>query len=81
MQTPSFTISRCSTRPVEWAMALGGVLMGRHMETEAAMAIPMSTVFTPPMELMESPIALQTTAKMGTKRAAVAVLEIKLESV
>ena len=60
-------------------MALGGVLIGRHMETEAAMAIPINTVFTPPMESMESPIPLQTTAKMGTNKAAVAVLEMKFD--
>ena len=54
--------------------------MGKHMAVEAAMAIPISTVGVPPMPLRLSPIPLQTTARMGTNRAAVAVLEMKLES-
>ena len=61
-------------------MALGGVLIGRHIAVEAAMAIPISTVGVPPIPARLSPIPLQTTARIGTSKAAVAVLEIKLES-
>ena len=61
-------------------MAFGGVDMGRHMALDAAMAMPMSTVDVPPMLLSAGPIPLHTVARMGTRRAAVAVLEMKLES-
>ena len=62
-------------------MALGGVLMGKHIAAEAAIATPIKMVAPPPIALRLLPIPLQTTAKIGTKRAAVAVFEIKFESV
>ena len=62
-------------------MAFGGVLMGRHMAVEAAIAIPMSTVGVPPIPDKLSPIPLHTTVRIGTSNAAVAVFEIKLESI
>jgi hypothetical protein len=61
-------------------MALGGVLMGRHIAHEAAMAIPIRIAEVPPMIFKESPMPWQTTARIGINRAAVAVFEIKLES-
>ena len=72
------SISFCLTSPVEKAIALGGVEMGRHMALDAARAIPMMTVEVPPMAPSLSPIPVQTTARIGTRRAAVAVLLIKL---
>ena len=75
---PVLSISFCLTRPVEKAIALGGVEMGRHMALDAARAIPMMTVEVPPMAPSLSPIPVQTTARIGTSRAAVAVLLIKL---
>lgn len=60
-------------------MALGGVEIGRHMADEAAIAIPIMMVLVPPIPSSLSPMPLQTTASMGTRSAAVAVLEIKLE--
>lgn len=35
-------------RPVEYAMALGGVLIGRDIANDAAIATPTSNVPTPP---------------------------------
>ena len=55
--------------------------MGRHMAVEAAIAIPMSTVGVPPIPDKLSPIPLHTTVRIGTSNAAVAVFEIKLESI
>ena len=60
-------------------MAFGGVEIGKHMAEEAAMAIPMSIVDVPPMELRVSPMPAHTTLKIGTNKAAVAVLEMKLD--
>ena len=41
---PIFIISFCFTKPVEWAIAFGGVEIGRVIATDAATAIPISTV-------------------------------------
>ena len=62
-------------------MALGGVEMGSVMATDAATAMPMSTVGVPPILLSESPMPLHTTARIGTSSAAVAVLDMKLERI
>ena len=77
---PIFSISFCLTSPVEWAIALGGVLIGRHIAHEAAMALPIRIAEVPPIIFKESPMPWQTTARIGINRAAVAVFEIKLES-
>ena len=61
-------------------MAFGGVEIGRVIATDAATAMPTSTVTVPPMLSSPLPIPLQTTARIGTRRAAVAVLDMKLES-
>ena len=61
-------------------MAFGGVDIGKHIAVDAAMAIPMRTVLVPPISPSLSPIPRQTTARIGTNKAAVAVFEIKLES-
>ena len=53
--------------------------MGRHIADDAAIAIPIKMVAVPPIAFNVSPIPEQTTAKIGTKRAAVAVFEIKLD--
>ena len=76
---PIFIISFCFTRPVEWAIAFGGVEIGRVIATDAATAIPISTVGVPPMLSSELPIPLHTTARIGTRSAAVAVFEMKFE--
>ena len=56
-------------------MAFGGVLIGRHIAEEAAIATPISTIAEPP-PLSVSPMPVQTVARIGTSSAAVAVLEI-----
>lgn len=76
--SPTFTISFCLIKPVENAIAFGGVLIGKHMAALAAMAMPTRTVTVPPIDPRLSPIPLQTTAKIGSKSAAVAVLLMKL---
>ena len=80
MMIPTLNISLCFTKPVECAIALGGVLIGRHIETEAVIAIAMSMVLTPPMVSSLSPIPLHTTANTGTNSAVVAVLLMKFDS-
>jgi len=76
--SPILSMSFCWTRPVEYAMALGGVEMGKHMAVEADNAIPIIIVRVPPMAVRLSPMPAHTTARMGTRSAAVAVFEIKL---
>ena len=60
--------------------AFGGVEIGNDIAVEAATAIPISTVEVPPITLSLSPIPAQTTVRIGMSRAAVAVLEIKLDN-
>lgn len=60
-------------------MALGGVEIGNDMAAEAATAMPMSTVDSPPMIFSLSPMPLHTTDSIGISKADVAVLLIKLE--
>ena len=60
-------------------MAFGGGDIGRHMALDAERAIPMMTVDVPPICFRASPIPVQATTRMGTRSAAVAVLEMKLE--
>ena len=54
--------------------------MGSTIALDAATAIPMSTVGVPPMAESLSPMPEHTTARIGISRAAVAELEMKLES-
>ena len=77
MISPIFSMSFCFTSPVEYAMALGGVEIGRHMALDADKAIPMMIVLVPPIEPSKSPIPVHTTASIGTRSAAVAVCEMK----
>lgn len=60
-------------------MAFGGVEIGRHIAEEAESAMPMSTVDVPPILSRRSPMPVQTTARIGTSNAAVAVLDMKLD--
>ena len=46
---------------------------------DAAIAIPISTVGVPPILSRDGPIPLHTTARIGTRRAAVAVFDMKLD--
>src|SRR3712207_6978454 len=62
-------------------MAFGGVEIGSDMAQLAAMAIPINTVGVPPIIPSLSPIPTQTTVKIGIRRAAVAVFDIKLLSI
>ena len=62
------------------ANAFGGVEIGRIMADEAAMATPINTVPVPPIGASLSPIAPQTTARIGISRAAVAEFEMKVDS-
>ena len=75
---PTFSMSFCLIKPVEKAIAFGGVLIGRHIAALAATAIPTRTVTVPPIASSLSPIPLQTTANIGSRSAAVAVLLMKL---
>mgnify|MGYP006374067039 FL=1 len=59
-------------------MALGGVEIGRHMAADAERAIPRRIVDVPPTGSRLAPIPLQTTARIGTSSAAVAVFDMKL---
>jgi hypothetical protein len=67
--------------PVEWARAFGGVDTGRHMATDAAIAIPTIIAGTPPRAMKSglSFIAVPTTTRIGTTRLADAEFEMKLE--
>ena len=78
---PTFSISFCLTSPVENAIAFGGVDIGRHIALDAATAKPTKMVVVPPIAPKESPIPLQTVARMGASSAAVAVLLMKLDRI
>ena len=77
---PVLAMSFCSTRFVAYARALGGVEMGSTIALDEAMATPMSTVEVPPIAPSVSCIAEHTTTRIGISKAAVAELEMKLES-
>ena len=77
---PILAISFCLTRFVAKASAFGGVEIGRTIALLEAMATPISTMAVPPMGASLSPIALQTTARIGISRAAVAEFEMKFDS-
>ena len=76
--SPIFSISFCFTKPVEYAIALGGVDIGKHIAAEADKAMPISMVEVPPISPNLSCIPLQIATKIGINKAAAAVLEIKL---
>ena len=67
--------------PVECAKAFGGVLTGRHIATDAAIAIPTIMAGTPPrFSNVGLPcIALPTTIRIGTTRFAEAEFEMKFD--
>ncbi len=68
-------------KPVECANALGGVEIGRVIAIDADIATPTSSALTPPTSAKLSPMPVPTAQSIGTNRAAVAVLLMKLESV
>ena len=80
MVRPDFAISVCEMMPVEDAMALGGVEIGSVIASDAAMAVPKSSVLSPPTARRVSPMPEPTAQRIGMSRAAVAELEMKLES-
>jgi hypothetical protein len=67
--------------PVEAARAFGGVETGRHIATEAQIAIPAIIEGIPPSASNEGlpAIALPTTIRIGTTRFAAAEFEMKFE--
>jgi hypothetical protein len=67
--------------PVEAARAFGGVETGRHIATDAQIAIPAIIEGIPPNASNDGlpAIALPTTTRIGTTRFAAAELEMKLE--
>lgn len=83
---PTFIISFCSMKPVECAMALGGVLMGRIIDTEDAIATPTISAEAPPICANASPatgslaIPLATRPRMGASNDAAAECEMKFEN-
>ena len=79
MMIPTFIMSFCFTMLVENARAFGGVLIGRIIADEDAMAIEMSIVAVPPTASSLSPIPELTIAMIGMRRAEVALLLMRLE--
>ena len=79
MMIPMRAISFWVMRLVAKARALGGVEIGSTIALDAATATLMSTVDVPPMTSSLSPMARQTTVRMGIRRAAVAELLMKLD--
>ena len=58
-------------------MALGGVLIGSTIASDDAIATPIRRVDTPPIGASRSFIAPPASARIGTRRLAVAVCEMK----
>ena len=79
MMSPMRAISFWLMRFVAKARALGGVEIGRTIALDAATATLISTVDVPPMTSSLSPMARQTTVRMGIRRATVAELLMKLD--
>ena len=75
--TPAFVISFVVTSPVEWASALGGVLIGNSIANDVQSTAPMTRVFAPPTGSRVSPIPTATAQRIGTIRLAEAVLEYR----
>ena len=79
MMTPVLIISFCSIIPVAAAIAFGGVEIGRTIPSDEPIATPMRRVETPPRgaRLAETAAEAPTAARIGTRRDAVAVCEMK----
>ena len=79
---PTLSISLVLIRPVENAMALGGVEIGINIASEAHVATKQIIAFSPPKfanaGFAESPD--DTAQRIGIRRAAVAELLMKFES-
>ena len=78
--SPTFAMSLVLIRPVEQAMAFGGVEIGSSIAIEVEAATQTSYVVTPPKAPNCSLIAVPTTAKIGTNKLAADELAMKLES-
>ena len=66
--------------PVEYAIALGGVLIGSDIANEAAIATPTSSVPMPPYSPSGPSIPLPTATMIGTMSAVAAELEMNCDS-
>ena len=83
---PTLAMSLVSTRPVEEAMAFGGVEIGKSIAMEAHTAMKLIIALVPPRAMncallaaSGSAMPAATTMRIGIRRAAVALLEMKLE--
>ena len=83
---PTLAICLVSTRPVDAAMAFGGVEIGNSIAMEAQTAMKVIIAWVPPrakklswLAAAGSAIPSATTMRIGIRRAAVAELLMKLE--
>ncbi len=72
-------MSLVSTRPVELAIAFGGVDIGRSIATEVENASPISSACTPPKGSSSVAMAPPMTAMIGQRRFAAEECERKLD--
>ena len=86
MMRPTLAMSLVSTSPVEAAIALGGVEIGKHIAIEAQTAMNEIMALEPPrarncalLEAAGSAIPCATTMRIGMSSAAVAELLMKFE--
>ena len=81
MMIPTVAICLVVIIPVEAARAFGGVDTGRHIATDAQIAIPAIIEGMPPIASNDEfpAIAFPTTMRIGTTRFAAAELEMKFE--
>jgi hypothetical protein len=79
---PTLSISLVLIRPVENAIALGGVEIGINIASEAQVATKQIIAFSPPKLANEGFAASpdDTAQRIGIRRAAVAELLMKFES-
>ena len=77
MMRPVFTISFCSIIPVDAAIAFGGVEIGSTIPSDDPIATPTRRVETPPRGARIVEMLAPTSARIGTRRFAVAVCEMK----
>ena len=86
MTRPTRAISLVSTRPVEDAIAFGGVEIGKSIAIEAQVAMKIIIAWVPPKAMNEALLGAEgsarpdaTTIRIGISRAAVAELLMKFD--
>lgn len=77
MKSPTLIMSRVSMKPIAWARALGGVLIGNAIPKEDENATQRINIFIPPSGARLC-VFVPSMATIGRSRLAVAVLDMNV---